>query len=87
MPGHALLAAKMNLQVYFADAHSPWKMGAIESANGLPKQYQPKGSNLVSCTPAPLNEMAEKQNHRLRECADLKTPNEVWAALVAKTLH
>jgi len=26
-------------------------------------------------------------NNRLRECLDWKTPNEVWAEMVQKTLH
>ncbi len=41
MAEHALLAANVCIQVYFADAHSPWQKGAIENANGLLRQYLP----------------------------------------------
>jgi IS30 family transposase len=46
MAEHAKLAAHVNIQVYFADAHSPWQKGAIENANGLLRQYLPKGTSL-----------------------------------------
>jgi IS30 family transposase len=87
MAEHAMLAANLDIRVYFADAHSPWQKGAIENANGLLRQYLPKGTNLAHHTQEQLNEIAEKLNNRLRECLDWKTPNEVWAELVAKTLH
>ena len=87
MAEHATLAANMSISVYFADAHSPWQKGAIENANGLLRQYLPKGTNLANYTQAQLDEIAEKLNNRLRECLDWRTPNEVWAELLKKTLH
>jgi len=87
MAEHATLAANANINIYFADAHSPWQKGAIENANGLLRQYLPKGTNLANHTQAQLDVIAEKLNNRLRECLDWKTPNEVWAELVKKTLH
>jgi len=87
MAEHATLAANANINVYFADAHSPWQKGAIENANGLLRQYLPKGTNLAHHTQAQLDVIAEKLNNRLRECLDWKTPNEVWAEMVQKTLH
>jgi transposase, IS30 family len=87
MAEHAKLSANLCIDVYFADAHSPWQKGAIENANGLLRQYLPKGSNLSLYTQAELDVIAEKLNNRLRECLDWKTPNEVWAELVKKTLH
>jgi transposase, IS30 family len=87
MAEHATLAANANIRIYFADAHSPWQKGAIENANGLLRQYLPKGTNLATYTQAQLDVIAEKLNNRLRECLDWKTPNEVWAEMVKKTLH
>lgn len=87
MAEHATLAANMNIKVYFADAHSPWQKGAIENANGLLRQYLPKGTNLANHTQTQLDAIAEKLNNRLRECLDWRTPNEVWAEMVKKTLH
>ena len=87
MAEHAMLAVNANINIYFADAHSPWQKGAIENANGLLRQYLPKGTNLANHTQAQLDVIAEKLNNRLRECLDWKTPNEVWAEMVKKTLH
>ena len=82
MAEHALLAANACIQIYFADAHSPWQKGAIENANGLLRQYLPKGTNLANYTQAELDTIAEKLNNRPRECLGWRTPNEVWAELV-----
>ena len=87
MAEHAKLSVNANINVYFADAHSPWQKGAIENANGLLRQYLPKGTNLANHTQAQLDEIAEKLNNRLRECLDWRTPNEVWADMLRKTLH
>ena len=87
MAEHATLATNANINIYFADAHSPWQKGAIENANGLLRQYLPKGTNLAIYTQAQLDVIAEKLNNRLRECLGWRTPNEVWAELVKKTLH
>ena len=87
MAEHARLAANVNIQVYFADAHSPWQKGAIENANGLLRQYLPKGTSLAKYTQAQLDEIAEKLNNRPRECLGWKTPNEAWAALIKQVLH
>ena len=82
MAEHDLLAANLGIRVYFADAHSPWQKGAIENANGLLRQYLPKGTNLAIYTQAQLDVIAEKLNNRPRECLDWRTPNEAWAAVV-----
>jgi transposase, IS30 family len=87
MAEHATLATNANISIYFADKHSPWQKGAIENANGLLRQYLPKGTSLANHSQAQLDVIAEKLNNRLRECLDWKTPNEVWAEMVKKTLH
>jgi transposase, IS30 family len=82
MAEHALLAQNVGLHIYFADAHSPWQKGAIENANGLLRQYLPKGTNLSIYSQAELDEIAEKLNDRPRECLGWRTPNEVWAEIL-----
>ena len=84
MAEHALLAANLDIRVFFADAHSPWQKGAIENANGLLRQYLPKGTNLANHTQAQLDVIAEKLNNRPRECLDWRTPNEAWAEVVTQ---
>jgi IS30 family transposase len=70
-----------------AVAHSPWQKGAIENANGLLRQYLPKGTNLAKYTQAQLDEITEKLNNRPRECLGWKTPNQAWAEVVQQLLH
>lgn len=82
MAEHALLSEHVGIAVYFADAHSPWQRGAIENANGLLRQYLPKGTNLAGHTQAQLDEIAERLNDRPRECLDWRSPNEAWAELM-----
>ena len=84
MAEHARLTSDTGIEVYFADAHSPWQKGAIENANGLLRQYLPKGTNLAKHTQAQLDEIAEKLNNRPRECLGWRTPNEAWAELLVQ---
>ena len=84
MAEHATLTQDTGIQVYFADAHSPWQRGAIENANGLLRQYLPKGTNLSGYDQAALDQIAEKLNNRLRECLNWRTPNEAWAEVLAQ---
>ena len=84
MAEHARLTSDTGVDIYFADAHSPWQKGAIENANGLLRQYLPKGTNLAKHTQAQLDEIAEKLNNRLRECLGWRTPNEAWAELLVQ---
>lgn len=86
MAEHAMLAANIEINVYFTDAHSPWQKGAIENANGLLRQYLPKGTNLAKHTQAQLDVIAERLNNRPRKCLGWRTPNEAWAELLVQNM-
>ncbi len=42
---HKELATNANIAVYFCDPQSPWQWGTNENANGLVRQYLPKGTD------------------------------------------
>lgn len=84
MAAHRQLSDMTGVAVYFADAHSPWQKGAIENANGLLRQYLPKGTDLGHYTQDQLELIAQRLNDRPRICHNGLTPNEVYAAMLAK---
>lgn len=78
MARHAELTAASSVKVYFADPYSPWQRGSNENANGLIRQYLPKGTDLSGYSQTDLNIIAERLNDRPRKILGFLTPNEVF---------
>jgi IS30 family transposase len=78
MARHEELARRVRIRVYFADPHSPWQRPSNENANGLIRQYLPKGMDLSEVSQAQLNHIAKLLNNRPRKCLDYATPAEVF---------
>jgi IS30 family transposase len=57
-------SAETGVEVYFCDRRSPWQRGSNETANGLLRQYFPKGKSLAGVTQAELDDVARKLNNR-----------------------
>lgn len=51
---HETLSAELKMDIFFCDPHSPWQRGSNENANGLVREYLPKGrvSSLTRVTRA-----------------------------------
>lgn len=86
---HARVARHLDIQVYFADPHSPWQRGLNENHNGLLRYYFPKGSDLSAVTETEVLDAVHRLNHRPRRCLGWKTPHEVFHGfeMTPLTLH
>lgn len=78
---HRDLAKRLRMDIYFCDPHSPWQRGTNENANGLIRQYLPKGVNLNSFSDADLRRFEDLLNNRPRAILEFRTPAEVFADL------
>jgi transposase, IS30 family len=85
MARHKDLTANTGIKVWFCDPHSPWQRPSNENANGLIREYLPKGTDLSPHTQAQLNAIAERLNNRPRKVLNFQTPNEVFERLVKQT--
>ena len=84
MTQHLKLTNALNIDVYFADPHSPWQRGSNENTNGLVRQYLPKGTDLSHVTQEQLNEIAALINGRPRKCLDWNMPKHLFKKIAAQ---
>ena len=83
MANHAQIAAATDLDIYFCDPHSPWQRGSNENANGLLRQYFPKGTDLSGYHPEYLEFVANRLNTRPRKTLNWLNPAEALDALLS----
>ena len=72
--GYRALEAVTGVPFYFATPHHSWERGTNENANGLLRQYLPKGTSLTSLTQNRCDAIAETLNVRPRKRHAYKTP-------------
>lgn len=78
---HDTLAKRLHMDIFFCDPHSPWQRGTNENANGLIREYLPKGSNLNQVSQQQLSCIEYALNSRPRKILGFRTPAEVFAEL------
>lgn len=70
-------------KVYFAHPYHSWERGANENANGLLREYFPKGTDFRMISDAYLTQVEYALNTRPRKRLGWKTPLEVWGGALA----
>ena len=74
---HEKLAEAWNAKIFFAHPYSAWERGANENANGLLRQYFPKGMDLRHVTRKRIAEVENLLNNRPRKRLRYPTPAEI----------
>ncbi|MEJ1353392.1 MAG: IS30 family transposase, partial [Candidatus Sedimenticola sp. (ex Thyasira tokunagai)] len=61
-----------------ATPHHSWERGSNENANGLIRQYLPKGTSMANLTQHQCDAIAHKLNTRPRKRLGYQTPEECF---------
>lgn len=72
------IEARPQVTFYFATPHHAWERGSNENANGLIRQYLPKGTSMAGLSQHQGNAIAHKLNTRPRKRLGFKTPLECF---------
>ena len=78
---HEKIAKALNCKTYFATPYHSWEQGQNENANGLLRQYFPKGEELKDIPLKKVLHAVDRLNSRPRKCLGFKTPYEVFEEL------
>ncbi|WP_149096499.1 IS30 family transposase [Paenibacillus terrae] len=73
---YANLETTHDVQIYFADPYSSWQRGSNENANGLLREFFPKGTDFAQVSDVALERSLDLINHRPRKCLGWKTAHE-----------
>jgi IS30 family transposase len=76
MVRHQQISQQADIDIYFADPHSPWQRASNENTNGLLRQYFPHGTDLSRFSQADLDYVAWEMNDRPRKRLDWMKPSE-----------
>jgi transposase, IS30 family len=77
---HRQLAARLNIQVYFAEPYCAWQRGTNENTNGLLRQFFPRGTPLGKVRNIDVRKAVRSLNDRPRKRLRYRTPREVLHA-------
>jgi IS30 family transposase len=77
---HELTERETGMDIYFAYPYHSWERGCNENANGLLRQYFPKGMPFKKVTQEEIDLAVSEINCRPRKRLKYLTPNEVFYA-------
>jgi IS30 family transposase len=72
------IEGRTGVTFYFARPYHSWERGSNENANGLIRQYLPKGQSMAGLTQQQCNAIARKLNTRPRKRLGFRTPLECY---------
>lgn len=75
---YATIEKASGVKFYFANPYHSWERGSNENANGLIRQYLPKGTSMAGLTQQQCDAIANKLNARPRKRFNYKTPEEMY---------
>ena len=78
---HETLERDLQIAVYFAHQYRSWERGTNENANGLLRQFIPKGSPFQNITKQKLDRYVKLINTRPRKRHNYLTPLEVFKGI------
>lgn len=70
---------RTSIKSYFAHPYHSWERGANENANGLLREYFPKGTDFSMIPESEILKVEHSLNSRPRKRLGGKTPLEVWS--------
>lgn len=71
-------------QIYFAHPYSPWERGSNENANGLIREYLPKGVSLHGYNEDYIDKVQTVINNRLRKSLNYLSSQEAFDSLATR---
>lgn len=75
---HEDISAALETEFYFAHPYSSWERGANENANGLLRQYVPKGSNIREVDDDVISLAMARINYGPKKCLGFKQPAVIF---------
>jgi IS30 family transposase len=72
------LQGQLKVPIFFTQPSAPWQRGSVENANGLLRQYMPKGSDFDSLPTWAPRALEQALNFRPRKVLGYRTPHEAF---------
>lgn len=86
MAAHAELTRRCGIDVFFADAHSPWQRPTNENGNGLIRRYVGKRTELSVFSDADLRSIEDRINTMPRRVLGWASAKQIYDHAVAMTM-
>jgi transposase, IS30 family len=81
------LEQEHGIVVYFADPYASWQRGSNENANGLLREFFPKGTNFATISQEQISQAVDLINQRPRKCLNWKSAYETFLAEFGQVSH